>query len=207
MHIDAEDFSKQLPYYLTEAEKIGLAKALNDFPRRISYYIDRYADELLQGDVWSGLPIVDFDSLTKKSVKAIVLSNSCAVSVDNNRALPPKVVVSPLVPLDRYILLLQRAGLPHHAIEEKCHAIREQRVANIFYLPAGGALAFEAISILDDLHSVPVSVLHEKKVGVSKMNTLANVGFYLFLFKLSIHFCRFQENVSRVDVLDCGAIV
>lgn len=206
MQFEANDFSKQLPYYLTEAEKTGLAKALADFPRRISYYINRYGDELLQGDTWAGVPVIDFHSMRMKNVKAIVLSNSCSVSPENSRALPPKVVVSPLVPLDKYVELLRRTGLSDASIAEKCVAIREQRIANIFYLPKGGGLDFDAIAVLDDLHSLPASILDVKNSSVGKLTTLANVGFYLFLFKLSIHFCRFHENVSRIDVMDCAVV-
>lgn len=32
-----------------------------------------------------------------------------------------------------------------------------------------------------------------------KLVTLSQQGFYMFLLKLSIHFCRFQENIARFD--------
>lgn len=201
MEFTPEKFSEHIPYYLTGPEKDGLLKALSTFPRKIDYFINRYMDEVLQGDAWTGVPIIDFGSRQIKAVKAIVLSNSCSVSPENGRALPPKVVVCPLIPLDRYSEKLLAAGLERRAVVDKIEAIKEQRIANIFYLPKGGGLEFEAIAVLDDLHSLPATLLTQPQLGISKLTTLANIGFYLFLFKISIHFCRFHENVSRSDVV------
>lgn len=189
-----------LPYYLTAPEKEGLLQALKDFPRRIDYYISRYDDELLQGDAWTSVPVVDYNTGAKKLVKAIVLSNTCSVAPENNRLIPAKVVVSPLISLDKYCELLKACGADEGSVEQKVAAIKEQRVGNIFYLPKGGGLDFEAIAILDDLHSLPASILSDRDAAAKKLTTLATVGFYLFLFKLSIHFCRFHENLPRSDI-------
>lgn len=49
---------------------------------------------------------------------------------------------------------------------------------------------------LDDLHTVPLHAF-ERVAEKKKLFTLTLVGFYLFLFKLSVHFCRFHEEVAR----------
>jgi hypothetical protein len=49
---------------------------------------------------------------------------------------------------------------------------------------------------LDNIHSIPYTS-HLKNSGRKKLFTLSNTGFYMLVFKLSIHFCRLQENVQR----------
>jgi hypothetical protein len=65
-------------------------------------------------------------------------------------------------------------------------------------MPTGGALSSEHVVVLDDVHSMPAQVYEsEKKNG--KIFTLSQAGFYLFILKLSIHFCRFHENLARTS--------
>jgi hypothetical protein len=51
------------------------------------------------------------------------------------------------------------------------------------------------IALLDDLHTLPLGMF--QKADRPKLFTLSQVGFYLFVVKLSIHFCRFSEGISR----------
>lgn len=194
-----EQLADQIPYYLTAEEKKGLLKALEDWPRPIQYYINRYKDELLQGDTWRNVPVVNYSTREVKAVPAIILSNSCSVDPANERSVPPNVVVSPLLSLEKYRLMLVAAQVKAEAINQKIVAIKEQKVNNIFYLPQGGDLKTESIAVLDNLYSLPASMLTGEEVEAEKLNTLATVGFYLFLFKLSIHFCRFHEKVQRIE--------
>lgn len=194
-----DQLADQIPHYLTAEEKSGLVKALEDWPRPIQYYINRYKDELLQGDTWKNVPVINYATREVKAVPAIVLSNSCSVDPTNERSFPPNVVVSPLISLEKYERMLVNAKVNPEAIRQKIDAIKEQKVNNIFYLPQGDALPSESIAVLDNLFSLPASMLTGDDVSAVKLNTLATVGFYLFLFKLSIHFCRFHEKVHRVD--------
>lgn len=88
------------------------------------------------------------------------------------------------------------AGIKHESVDAKLNAIREQSVTSMFYVPKGAALEEDCIALLDDLHTVPL-VRFNKSEDRKKLFTLGTVGFYLFLFKLSVHFCRFHENVQR----------
>jgi hypothetical protein len=111
MQIGIEDLQNHIPAYLTKPQKEGLVQALNEFPRRIDYYLDRYPNELLQGDGWTGLDVVRFETGDRKSVRGIVLSNSCDVDEGNDRAVPPRLVFAPLIPLARYVESLSRQAL------------------------------------------------------------------------------------------------
>ena len=81
-------------------------------------------------------------------------------------------------------------------INDRFQAIREQRVTTMFYLPKGGSLEEEYVALLDDLHTVPARIF-EQVAERKKLFTLSLVGFYLFVLKLSVHFCRLHEEVAR----------
>lgn len=196
MEITIDSIRDQIPYYLTQEQKVGLVRALKDFPENIQYYLSGYQDELLQGDGWTKLQIVLFETMEKVSSQGIVLSNTCDVALENKRTLPVKITFAPIIPLAAYIQLLKANGFNATDLHNKLDAIRKQKVSTIFYLPAGGALTEEHIALFDDLHTMPVNVFEAEKAK-SKLFTLSLVGFYLFLLKLSVHFCRFHENVAR----------
>jgi hypothetical protein len=196
MAIDPETLTSQIPYYLTREQKDGLLKALNEFPRPVPYYIDRYQDELLQGDGWARFDIVDFETGARDRIKGIVLSNSCDISIENKREVPPKITFAPIIKLGKYAQLLLKNNLTKQQIEDRFNAIREQRVTSMFFLPRGGALDEDHVALLDDLHTVP-AIAFQQVNDQRKLFTLSMVGFYLFLLKLSVHFCRFQEEVAR----------
>lgn len=201
MTFDAEAFSKQIPDYLTAApEKKALVSELKALSEGATtgYYLhklsDPHGDKLLQGDGWPGLQVFSFKSGNLSSVRGIVLSNSCDVSPDNDRAWPPKVTFAPIVKLSAIRARFEQRSFAPSQIKGKLDAIRAQKVTNIFYLPADNHLSEEYVALLDDLHSMPVA----NHIKNEKLFTLSMAGFYLFVFKLSVHFCRLYENVDRV---------
>lgn len=195
--LTADSIRDHIPPYLTKDEKDGLLRELAAWPRPIKYYTPGSDAEILQGDTWTKIPIRNSETGELAQVNGLVLSNSCAIDPENTRSIPPKVVVAPLVDLERYGQLLAGAGFTKEQVVDRMSAIREQRVHNIFFLPAGAKLAREHIVLLDDLHSFPAAKLTDSLSTREKLATLATTGFYLFLFKLSVHFCRFSENVPR----------
>ena len=58
---------------------------------------DGYKTEMLQGDGWRGFQIFSFKSGNVNAARGIVLSNSCDVSAENARVLPPKLTFAPIV--------------------------------------------------------------------------------------------------------------
>lgn len=201
MTFDAEALRTQIPYYLTAdpAQKAFLAEltVLNNGADK-GYFIpsarDPFGKEILQGDGWRGFQVYSFTSGNSSSTRGIVLSNSCDVSAENERVVPSSITFAPIVRLSRLMARFEERGLDAERIASRLQAIRSQSVTNIFYLPADGPLEEEHVALLDDLHSVPIEV-HTKTA--EKMFTLSMAGFYLFVFKLSVHFCRLHENVDR----------
>lgn len=196
MSITAETIQAYIPYYLTQEQKDGLVKALAEFPKPIQYYIALYPNELLQGDGWEKLEVIRFETGARDQIKGILLSNSCDISAENKREIPPKITFAPIIKLAKYSELLLKHGLTPQQISDRFQAIREQRITTMFYLPKGGSLEEEHVALLDDLHTIPARAF-EQVAERKKLFTLSLVGFYLFLLKLSVHFCRFHEEVAR----------
>lgn len=194
--ISIEALQEQIPYYLSKEAKEGLLKELGNFPKKINYYLGRYQDEVLQGDGWSSLDIYDFGVGKTKSIKGILLSNSCDIAPENIRALPAKITFSPIIKLNNYVTKLIESGIPRAQIDQKLLAIKDQKVTNVFFLPKGSGLDEDYIALLSDVHTVPYSIFAEK-TSRAKQFTLSQIGFYVFVLKLSVHFCRFHENLDR----------
>lgn len=196
MQITTDSIKEQIPYYLSQEAKENLVRALDNFPRKIDYYIKKYQDEVLQGDGWNSVDIINFEDGHRRLIKAVLLSNSCDVSPENKRDFPVKLTFAPIIKLNNYQSLLIKAKLDNQQIEAKIIAIKEQKITSLIYLPKGSDLEDDYIALLDDLHTVPYTVFDSHK-DKKKLFTLSQVGFYLFNLKLSVHFCRFHEEVDR----------
>lgn len=201
MAIDTTSLQNQIPYYLTSdpARKSFLQelKALSEGSAK-GYFkdinLDPYKNERLQGDVWTDLELFSFKNAKRLSVRGIILSNSCDIAPENIRTISPKIIFAPIIKMSSLASRFKENGLPQDRIEARLNAIRRQETTNIFYLPPEIPLDEEHVVLLDDIHSMP-SELHNK--NPKKIFTLTMAAFYLFIFKLSIHFCRIQENVDR----------
>jgi len=117
----------------------------------------------------------------------------------NKRERPPNIVFAPIISLSRYRELLVSRGLPADVVSSKIGSIKRQEVTSIFYLPRGGGLFDEYIAYFDDIHTIPIAYFDCLDYE-QNLFTLSQFGFYLFLFKISVHFCRFHENVTRDSV-------
>lgn len=187
-----------LPKYLTPAQEKELFSELKKFPDNPRFYLETstYPKEILQGDGWRGFVVIDFQSTEKRDVSGVVLSNSCDISEENARSAPVNVLFSPMIPVQKYADLLSQHKEPDQ-VDRVIASIRKQQVTSIFYLPESpGALA-ESMILLDNIHSHPMADFSGR--ARSKVFTLNQYAFYLFLMKLSIHFSRFGERVARFD--------
>lgn len=201
MTFDADALRQQIPYYLTadpaQKELLTELKKLIEGADR-GYFIpngyDEYTAEMLQGDGWRGFQVFSFKSGSVNQTRGIVLSNSCDVSQENVRVLPPQITFAPIVKLSKIIERFEAHDLDGEKVTSRVTDIKAQRVTNMFYLPADGLLDEDHVALLDDLHSMPVEVHRQES---EKLFTLSMAGFYLFVFKLSVHFCRLHEDVDR----------
>ena len=70
-----------------------------------------FATPMQQGDGWRGFQVFSIKSGNGNAARGIVLSNSCDVSAETARVLPPKVTFAPIVKLARIIGRIEAHGL------------------------------------------------------------------------------------------------
>jgi hypothetical protein len=194
-----EQVSLFLPKYLTPSQKQELYSEMQKFPGATQFYLLRpdLKDQLLQGDGWQGFIAINFHTGQRKAVSGVILSNSCDVSTDNSRTLPVNILFAPLVSLSQYEQLLLANGKSPAQVGSQFNEIRNQKVTSMFYLPRLSGVIEESIILLDDIHVHPLRDFLE--VSHEPLFQLNQFAFYLFLIKLSIHFCRFQEDIQRFE--------
>ncbi|GBF26240.1 hypothetical protein MnTg02_01277 [bacterium MnTg02] len=202
MTFDVETLQKQIPYYLTASDQEALVAQLKAFNSGISpdyflsSYNDNFKENMLQGDGWRGFELFLFESGERRSVQGLVLSNSCDIDPTNKREVPARVVFAPIVKLSTYEKLLEKSHISAERVDAKIASIKDQKTTNIFYLPASGPIQEDYLVRFDDVHSMPTAA-HKEKSACEKLFTLSMVGFYLLVLKLSVHFCRLEEQVQR----------
>jgi hypothetical protein len=186
-----------LPQYLAPARTAELYEALKQFPDLPNFYLapESLDEDLLQGDGWRGFVITEFGGGKTKPVSGIILSNSCDIDTANPEHLPRRVLFSPLVSLFGYEAALRSSGLADDQVASTLDAIRRQRITSIFHLPSAPYGPDESIVLLDDVHPHPLA--HFKTTTRTRLFRLHQSAFYVFVVKLSIHFCRLQEGVGR----------
>lgn len=198
--MNVDELKGFVPYYLTNDRKHGFLEELTSFMNRdwLEYFTRAVGDTWLQGDCCARGAKVDVVTLRKADIKCLVVSNSCDIDPNNKRTLPARALLAPLIPLTSYeSLLLEKHSGGEQAVQTIIQNIREQKVTNVFYLPHHDALGGETIVLLDDLQTVPVSTLPDPNSAENRYFSLSQIGFFLYLFKLSVHFCRFHEEVDR----------
>ena len=83
-----------------------------------------YTAEMLQGDGWRRFQVFSFKSSNVNETRGIVLSNSCDVSQDNARVLPPNVTFAPIVMLPKIVERFEAHGLKSVKIKPRLTEIK-----------------------------------------------------------------------------------
>jgi hypothetical protein len=199
--IRLEDFEIYLPKYLSAESKGALFEGLKQFPNSIDsrLYTDSLKDEriIFQGDGLPNLPFLIFPESKSQSVNAIIVSNSCDIDPRNKRFFRASVVYAPILQLQRYRNMLLREGVPENEITSHIESIKKQEITQVFFLPAHGRLGEDSFVLLDRLISCDNEFLNRDVLRDSRLFTLSDYGHYLFLVKISMHFCRMHEGVDR----------
>lgn len=193
---DQDRIEPNLPFYLTGERALGFQKALLDFksgkPVNLFQKID--SGETIQGDLCAGFRLANLSDGTIKRIAGITLSNSCDVTTENKRDLPPSITFAPTMQLEAFTNLLLKSGVNKERVAQKLLAIREQKITDIFHLPAVSSEP-ERVAVLSQASSMPVGMFYEDKPTIKLR--LSMLGHYLLMFKLSYHFCRMHEQIDR----------
>lgn len=214
MALFGDDFEALLPSYLTSEEKSRLKDGLLQFSKdrssdtgsqNIDYakFTSRETSEYFkQSDIINEIryPLLEEDyTFSKKYTKAIILSNTCDISSENAHSLNHKqVVLAPILRLEDYIKKIT-AGKSYDVkkLDNFINELKLQRITNIFYISDNGGEDY--IALFDNIFWFPTEELNGylEDIKENKVFSLTMFGYYLFLLKLSFHFCRFPESLER----------
>lgn len=191
-----------LPKYLSADNYKTLIKELEDFPNNINsrMYTSIAEDNLLcQGDVIKDLPFTEIEHLERgvKNRDCIVLSNTCDIDPRNKRPFNSRIMYAPLVKLTNYKkILIEKGDSSEQQINDHINSIKKQEISQILYLPESNAFD-ESIVFLDRIINIDNRAIDRMTLKDRRLVSLSDYGFYMLLFKISVHFSRLQENVVR----------
>lgn len=203
--ITEEDLEKYLPMYLSSESMEELLQELKNYPEnmdgRMYSQVFQEGGTIYQGDCLSSLPYCNFPDTRVNGLSALILSNTCDICQENPRLVPLRAAYSPVMPLSKYNDMLIKkfveTGKRSAAdIENHIGMIRSQKITHMLYLPSGQGVEEESYVRFDQTLTMPSSGI-QFDGGVERAFSLSNYGFYLFLFKFSIHFTRVFERVDR----------
>jgi hypothetical protein len=83
------------------------------------------------------------------------------------------------------------------SVKSHLASIRAQRVSTMFYLPTLNDAFPESVALLDRVNNCGLEYCYESNERRERYFSLSDYGFYMFLFKLSIHFMRMSEDFQR----------
>jgi hypothetical protein len=203
MNAWVEDFKTYLPKYLSTDAQTKLFAELSQFPNNIDsrIYTTRLRDEptIYQGDGLASLWVADLPSERIGKARVMVLSNTCDITPDNRYLLGPRLLYCPIVTVSKLAALLRAS--PNLAtgfdLESYLRTVRQQEISSMFYLPKNELLGEEAIALLDRINNCDAQAADLEELLKNRLFTLSDYGFYLFLFKLSLHLTRIREGVAR----------
>ncbi len=204
--ISIEEVEKYLPQYLSASSTASLFSELKQFPENIDkrIYTSKLKNDpsIFQGDGLRNLLCVNLPSLDARPLMGMIFSNTCDVSIENKRLFDSRLAYAPIFNLDKYREALINKYVDSNektlgSIESHIEDIKKQNISQIFYLPKGGSLANDSIVFLDRINNLPSSYFDAEEIKKNRAFSLSDYGFYIFLFKLSVHFTRVRENVQR----------
>lgn len=198
--IDFDELRKYLPKYLSKEANENLFSDLRDFPDNIEsrlYSAQSFDDSTVyQGDGLRDLPVIFLPDTRVEPCPSMVISNTCDISSENVRTLEPNILYCPIFAVTPYLERLKHNGMGDDRISSFRLDLKRQRISNLFFLPRVGGLPDDCIALFDCICNSRSSVLPVRPAQ-NRLFSLSNYGFYLFLFKLSIHFTRIREVVDR----------
>ncbi len=203
-----------LPKYLTPELQENLFKIVQEnFPfstdPNLIYSKIPEIDYYYQGDCIVDIPFSSFNEGSFKTayLKGIIASNTCDISPDNERLDRPNVQFASVFILSEYINKLKTKNIDQKRIDSFIDNLKANRISNLFYLPEkrnGQSIILEESFVRFDINvTLPIPIFtgdtYDKSYSPEgdRLVSFSNYGFYLFLIKLSVHYCRFGEGVFR----------
>jgi hypothetical protein len=216
MPFDSESFINLLPSYLTEAGKERLKESLKQFKGEegkkllwsskiyTDFYLNKNKDYFLQGDLVREMRFAEWDKnnrrYEKKYIDSIILSNTCDIDIsDKQRTIDKQVLLAPIIPFSDFLDEL-RPTYGQQKINEIEQNVKDQLFSNVFYLPpTTNTDNKDYICSLDEIFWIPSDEFQTylTNINQTRIISLDHFGIYLFVLKLSYHFCRLPEGEDR----------
>ncbi len=206
MSLTEENLQKYLPRYLSAENYETLLQELKAFPDNMDHRMYTAGLEqniIYQGDGIKNLPVVNLMDIEHNSVKNIpclVLSNTCDMDIANKRPFPASMMYTPIVNMRTYIENLTKYDISEQKIASHIEALKQQKLTQIMYLPANAPQIEESIVFLDRILHIDNRFVKRENLDDLRLFSLSDYGFYLLIFKLSVHFSRIQEKVNRGSI-------
>lgn len=192
---------EQLPIYLSDTEKYKLFQDINKNYPNIDYYALTDATEFWQGDGWSKFDIYDFNDAKLKIISGLILSNTCDIYPENKRIIPNFINFCLVMNIKSYEDFLKSKNIDAGSIKDHIDAIKRQAVSTRFYLPPQQRIDYGYVALLDHVYTLPLNKFLENTSKKLHLR-LSQAGFYIFLIKLSWHFCRMGEGIHRDSIFN-----
>ncbi len=169
-----------------------------------SVYPD-YQDVITQGDVISGLKVVDLPNGEISPATCMVFSNSCDIDTTNVKKFASRVVYAPLLRLDGYENMLKEATddkgkreWTDEQIEQHISDIRMHKVNQIFYLPSSKYNEAEGIVFFDRINNADNNSVSRGDLKTTRMLSLSSYGWYLFLYRFTHAFAKMTDETVEL---------
>lgn len=214
MGLFGENFESLLPSYLTDTDKSRLKDGLIQFSVNREVEISKseidysnftskeHSSYFKQSDLIREIryPFLNAEyEYEKKYTDAIILSNTCDISDENPHTLNKKQsVLAPIIKLDLFVEELSaNSEFSDEQINSFQQELKLQRISNLFYVCDNGGSEF--VAMLDKIFWFPTEELNGflPDIAENKIFSLSLFGYYLYLLKVSFHFCRFPESLER----------
>jgi len=195
-----------IPNSLSDEKKGRLKEGLKQFNNdeiKSKNYTDFYSTKsynfFLQGDLIKEFRFPIFNNngdYDKRYYDTLIISNTCDIDINNKKTIPKNILIAKAIPFKDYINELKELKVKN--INETINKIKGQHYTNLFYLPKT-KIKKDYIVPLDFVSQISREELDvlKPKISENRIETLDYFGFYLFVFKLSYHFCRLPEVQYR----------
>jgi len=206
-----ELLAKYFPPHLRGPAAVALGRVVKgEFPETTNadlvYRRQTSTAILFQGDALIDVPFAvlnpEMGTASVEYFDAMILNNTCDISEDNPHLDEPLASFGLIIPLSLYEEALLRS-VSQERVDNHLRDVRSNRISNLLYLPAvpGMEGRMESIVRFDWVFSIPYGLIlkwsRDYLPNGDRIFTLSDYGFYVLLFKLSVHFCRMGEAIDR----------
>ena len=208
MAFSLDELEKLLPAELTLQKKGRLRDGLAQFSdpdnsqdkSYTDFYLQTAHDYFLQGDLIREIRFPSFNAESGRYEKlyydALILSNTCDIYESNKRIIEKKIVLAKMITVEVFNESMKEVGIENPDVI--LANVKNQKHSNIMYLPPSRH-NLDYLVYLDDLSVVEKEEINALKADMTnnRIESLDYFGHFLFIFKLSYHFCRLPEETDR----------